>query len=160
VSQPRAIEPRLFDFVVEYADEISAGQVIPGRARGKTSKAITFCENAFAQFFAAEFGHDLTGFNMRAKRQAVDLRLANRDRSPEVLQIITIYETFCDDFPDIMGAGYGGGMLSWNRLHTRLIPRFLDRLNLWAIARRDLDLARAIQESSRRYSTAIRKVGW
>lgn len=153
------ISPNLFDLLDAYANEIAAGQVTSGgRVRG-SSLVLTFCQNFFNQFFVAEYGHQITGFDDKDAEAVAPLR-RQAGHSPEARALVALFLRFCRDYPDIVGAGYASAPWTSKLFHTKYLVRLIDRAEMWSNVRGDADLVARIAQAKVKYRAAIESVQW
>lgn len=75
--------------------------------------------------------------------------------------MLVLFEDFCDVYIDILGAGYGGGSkTTMESFHTKSLPRLLDRLAEWALARGHSDLHERVRRAEEAYTAAMRAITW
>lgn len=165
ISQLRArhslseVSPSLYDLLDQYTAEIANGKVRPGSAVWSRSLVLTFCQNFFNQFFVAEYGHQITGFQDDDAKRAASLR-RTEGHSREARQVVALYIRFCAEYPDIIGAGYGSAPVTSKAFHTKYLVRLLARAEGWARAQGEGELAERIDRSRTAYTAAIEAAAW
>jgi hypothetical protein len=153
------VSPTLFDLLDQYSAEIEAGRVRSTSRVWSSSIAITFCQNAFNQFFDQEFDHQITGFDDEDARKAAPFR-RSEGKSAESRAVVAQYVQFCREYPDIIGAGYGSSHGASVRFHLRTLRRLVERLHSWANADGTPALAERIEQSLNRYVAAVTAAKW
>jgi hypothetical protein len=136
------VAPELFDVLIDYAKDIQQGKIKPTRLVS-TSPALTFCDNFYAQFFQNELGQEITSFSSDAKKIAVQCRLEVKDKGGLIntIQLITLFEKLCDDYPDILALAYGTGTkTAFLNFHNNYLLRLLERASAWAEAKKYSDI--------------------
>lgn len=152
-----AIDPKLFDFVTTYADQIRSGQVNTKGALKKETAIVHFASNFFLQFFKNVLHKQITSVDTQAKLQAVDLRTGLAGHEAEK-QLIVQFERLVDIWPDILGAGYGGSESDYLDFHIRYVPRLLTRISAWAKTTTDQALIANAQAALSAYTEAIKGI--
>lgn len=155
-----SVSESLFDIVDEYAKDIRDGKAVPKRSLSRSSKLLLFCESFFEQFFRGEFDLRIQAFDQEEKRKAVRLRLQDDRPSPEARRLIALFERLCDEYPDFVGAGYGGSPSAWKRFHRQHVPRLLERAHSWATTKGSSTLSDRISASRRGYDGALAGADW
>jgi hypothetical protein len=156
------ISPQLFDSVGEYVVLLRSGgafsekNVIP-----ETSPIISFTENAFKQFFGNEVGSEITGFDEQFKKRAARARYRKRGGlSKQALEIIVLFEQFCDIHEDVIAGGYGGASAVLEEFHTIYVSRLLERIRALAGAKNDGKLRERADAALTEYGDALETVTW
>lgn len=160
MSDSDRIKPSLFDLLDEYSAQIRSGEVQPATSLPRTSRVLVFCENLFNQFFANVLGQQITGFGSAAQRNAARLRKSGELTDASARTVVAVFEQFCDIYPDVLGAGYGGSPGTFRRFHRNLLPRLLRSFLTWARAGQELALATRIAEAQDAYSQALEEAKW
>lgn len=152
------VEPRLFLKLETYADALSRGDVDPEAELA--SEIVTFCVNFFQQFLQGVFGLEITGFNDRSKRAAIErrLELAPELRTSPGARLIVMYEDLCDMWPDIAQGTYVGSEETYRRFHQVYMPRLLQRIEDWARASEYIEIATRAASAARVFNAASRKI--
>jgi hypothetical protein len=155
-----SIELSLFDFIDDFADEVQDESIDRDDTVEKSSPIISFCETFFDQFFAA-LGHNISGFNDDAKRDASELaeRLRLRADTKPMRVVIALFEEFCEMYDDVLGS-YGSGSITYDEFHADYMTRLLKRANQWANAKGLDALAERITAARTVYDTAIKAKRW
>jgi hypothetical protein len=154
------IEPGLFDLLDEYSAGIAGGTITPGRAVAESSKVITFLHSFFDQLFAACFNIELEAFDDESKRMSVALR-HEQDVPADLRPVVSAFEEFCDLYPDVVGASYGGGSsTTFRRFHKRYLPRLLRSACQWAVKSGQQDLGTRIGTSAEAFNEALGAAKW
>lgn len=156
------IEPSLFDFVDEFADQIKEGELGSLDTLAANSGIITFCESFFVQFFANVLGQEIEGFDPVAKRAAagivVDLQ-GDKTKAPD-RALISLFEKFCDMYADVLAGAYGAADITYMSFHQQYMRRLLQRAGEWAKAHGHDDLGQRIEQSRKRYDEAVKSRKW
>ncbi len=85
----------------------------------------------------------------------------DRDVPTELRPLVSGFEEFCDLFPDIIGASYGGGSATtFRRVHKRYLPRLLRSARQWAAKAGQDELKERIESSARSFTEALGKAKW
>jgi len=155
------LSPTLFDLVVQYAAELQSGIEFKNSVVPETSPILTFCQNAFAQFFDNELDSEIHGFDFRLKLKAARLRRKRKDDlSQQAKALISLYEQFCDIYDSVLGAGYGGSASVLEAFHTRFVVRLLERLRALFGAKMNRELRARADEALTTYKAAIKDYDW
>lgn len=131
-TAPRApehvISLSLFDSIDEYAALLESGNAFVRKVVPETSPVVSFCENAFAQFFQNVVEVEITGFDEKDQKRCARLRRAKRDLPQQMRALMALFEQFCEVIEDVLGAGYGGQATVLEEFHTVYVLRLLDRI--------------------------------
>lgn len=161
MTASRIVNLALFDSIDEYCDLLRSGTAISKDAVPETSPVISFCENAFAQFFENEIGVEITGFGDDEKKRCVRLRKKHKAKySKEARSVMALYERFCDIFEDVLGAGYGGQSAVLEEFHRLYVLRLILRLGHLASAREDDALSARAEDAASGLESAIDDYEW
>ena len=155
------VAPELFDVLIEYAGDMKLGKIKPARSLGSTSPALTFCENFYAQFFQNRLGTEIKQFTLVAKQSAIRLRLDIKEKegSSVIIQLITWYEKLCEEYPNILALGYGGGSkASFFDFHNNYLLTLLERATSWAQVEQYPDIQQKAQEALMELRQALQSI--
>jgi hypothetical protein len=156
------LNPALFDFVHDFADDVSNDKVDRLTTVEESSPIIAFCETFFEQFLGDELGAAITGFDQDSKRIAAREaeRLKQEDRAKEARQLLALFEKFCDLHADVVGGTYGAGSINYQRFHADYMRRLLGAAEAWATAENRPELTSAIASARQAYEGALGAKGW
>jgi hypothetical protein len=156
------VEPSLFDFISDFAEEVKVGKVDADGALEASSPIIAFCEGFFAQFFANELKQPITGFDFDSKRVAAGLAERRRggDNQKEERSLIALFEKFCGVYTDVISGNYGGGSIAYRAFDADYMRRLLERALRWAERAGYGELVEAIDPAKDVYESAIRRAEW
>jgi hypothetical protein len=156
------IEPSLFDFVDEFAEQVEQGELTPIDTLAASSRIVTFCESFFVQFFANELSHEIDGFDPVAKRAAAGIAVdfSDDDEKRPVRALVSLFEKFCDMYADVLGGAYGAAQITHERFHRQYMSRLLRRAEDWAKADGHEELQQRITKSRRAYEAAVKSRKW
>jgi hypothetical protein len=159
---PSPIEPSLFDFVDEFATEITKNHPGPFETLAANSRIITFCESFFVQLFANVFSTTIEGFDTEAKRLAAGFAvdLEEDDTAAPLRALLSLFESFCAMYEDLMGGMSGGSEITYVELHSQYISLLLERAKDWAQAEEHQDLAERASQAQRSYEQAAKSQSW
>jgi hypothetical protein len=133
-SEP--VEPRLFQLVEEYAEQLQRGEVDAKRPGKRPTPLVEFTRTFYQQFFEHEYGLEIQSVDQQTKLLAVRKRIeleSVEGNKPAVL-VIGWFEELCDMWPDVLGFSYGGSTGEYLRFHKSYVPRLLERVVKWATA--------------------------
>jgi len=151
----------LFDSIDEYCDLLRSGTAISKEAVPETSPVISFCENAFAQFFENEIGVEIAGFGDEEKKRCVRMRKKRKaDFSRQARSVMSLYERFCDIFEDVLGAGYGGQSAVLEDFHRLYVLRLISRIGDLASIRGDDALRVRAEDAATGFESAVDEYEW
>jgi hypothetical protein len=159
---PSPIELSLFDFVDEFATEISKDGLNPLDTLAANSRIIEFCESFFVQFFANVLHTEIEGFDSQSKRAASGIAIALKDDKTKKLVrvLIALFEKFCDMHADVIGGAYGAAEITYTTFHRQYIQRLLRRAAEWAKMAQLAELEARIVQSQKRYDEAAKSRKW
>lgn len=137
VGPPETLAPKLFDFVIEYADKLADGDISPNDDVDGDNELILFAESFMAQFSKGHMGTNIEGFNSRSREQLTleRKRLEARETGPEAQKLIFILEELCSLAPELT---YGGSEHDWEQFHRETVPELLAQIRAWLEAEAQL----------------------
>lgn len=157
------IELKIFDFIDDFARKIRGGNPTPSTVVVQTDGIVVFCESFFDQLFVRVLGASITGFDPPSKRKGV--ALVSRETGPlansaSLRALVTLFESFCDMYQDVIEGSYGAAEITYARFHDRYMSRLLDRALAWAREGSSQELADRIALAHLVYSDAIGAMQW
>lgn len=155
------VQPSLFDFVSDFADEVKAGKIEELATLEESSGIIVFCESFFEQFFAT-VGLSIDGFNLRGKRAAAGLAetMTRSDETAPVRALVSLYERFCDMYVDLVGTSFGDGTITYQVFHADYMRRLLKRALDWVTTAGHHDVIVPLTKAIGDYDEAMKKMKW
>ena len=158
------LDPRLFDFVRDFARDVEQGTVAKLETVEASSPIIAFCESFFEQFMGDVLSSPITGFDQESKRNAAGIAERLKDEAPEdnkaTRLILALFERFCDLHADVVGGTYGAGSITYQRFHADYMRRLLAAAEEWARAGKQAPLREAIASARAAYDAALGAQGW
>jgi hypothetical protein len=157
------IELSLFDFVDDFARQITGGHPKPSEVVEQSAGIVVFCESFFDQLFAQVLDCPITGFDPTSKRKASRLAAGLAGPlagSPNLRALVALFEGFCDMYLDVIKGSYGSSEITYLRFHDNYMQRLLKRALAWAKEAPYDDLAARIESAQQGYSAAIGAMRW
>ncbi len=157
------IELTLFNFVDEFAFQITSGTPGPLEEVADSSSIIVFCESFFDQLFAHALDCPITGFDPDSKRKAARLAeelKGDAQTSLELRALVALFESFCDMYLEVIKGSYGAAKITYTRFHQNYMRRLLDKAQKWAEQAPYPDLALRITQASSIYTQAVGARKW
>ena len=157
------IELSLFDFVDEFARGLEGGVPEGSDSVVDNSTVVMFCESFFDQLFASVLHCPITGFDTRSKHKAARLAEKSRTATPlsqELRKLVSLFESFCDMYQDVIKGSYGAGEITYSKFHQKYMSRLLERAELWAGQEGYSDLQTRIAAARTRYDEAVEGMLW
>jgi len=162
------VDPSVFAFIKELADQIRSGRVHRCDPVRFHSRAVVFCDSFFGQLFSS-LGCQVSGFGERSREAVGSFTSRSRDQLPDnadsrLLRVLIVkFEKFCDIHDYIDGNGYGRSRSSvdYGHLHTDYLASLLQAIVEWSGVSPE---AQIVSEAARRcrdeYEDAIRETQW
>lgn len=151
---PKQVAPSLFNYVRDYAIDVieaSKRKPVPEVPLGPLT---VFVENFFAQFFRVALKMSISNFGSQAHERATGarLRLEKKQDRPEVVAIISSYETYCRIRPDIeQERSVPDDSEALDEIRSTLLevflPDLLARIKAWAQASGSQPIVDAVENA-------------
>jgi hypothetical protein len=157
------LDPRLFEFVHDFAADVEKGTVGKLDTVEASSPIIVFCESFFEQFMGDVLGSPITGFDQESKRTAAGIAERLKVDVPgdkATRRVLALFERFCDVHADVVGGTYGAGSITYQRFHADYMRRLLEAGEDWADASGQTALRDVIAAARVAYDKALRAQGW
>jgi hypothetical protein len=135
------------------AGALADGTTQLGDALGSDSGVVEACRLAFRNLLGAELGVVVTSFSQEEKDEALE---ALEDEDDGALdEFVEAFGEFCDRWPDVLGASYGGSRADFREFRHDVIPMLLSGLYNWALTREHAVIAAEIRDAERSFSRAL-----
>lgn len=154
------VSAELFDILIEYADDVIAGEIDFSRRLRQSSPVITFCQGFFVQFFQNELGEEITSIDGHAKQKAVRVRrrLVAAQEARETVLVVTWFEKLVEIYRDVLTITYGESTEGLRDFYENYVLELLMRARSWAESRGLADLVTKIGAAIARFEEAIDEV--
>jgi hypothetical protein len=120
------IAPELFDRLIEYTTGVERDKVT-------SSEPTDFCDNFYGQFFQNRMNHPVSGFGNADKELEIKFRLKVEEKEPpEIVLLLTWFETYCDIRYNVFVEEYGGGSGDALSAFQDYLDVLLERIAGWA----------------------------
>jgi hypothetical protein len=119
----------------------------------RSSKLMSFVEQAFAQSFQRRFGLEIKSFTQGDKDEIL---IAAREAKggPPQKRLIDLYVDICNVWPDVLSQSYGGSTADFLEFRTETVPEILAVLKELS-ADSVGPLTKRIEEATNAYKDAV-----
>lgn len=153
---PSFVAPQLFDYVTDFAADVSQDSSLVYQVRGDT-QTVTFIENFLVQFSGNYIGREITGFSFRSRDELIQSRRKlereaqkrNTTQNTKAQAVIYELEQLCILIRD---TSYGNADDDAESFHHEYVPDLLTAVVDWLEECQDddaLDAARGALDAYR-----------
>ncbi|QIM22384.1 hypothetical protein G7075_16595 [Phycicoccus sp. HDW14] len=156
---PSFIAAALFDYVTDFAAEVSSDSSLVYRVRGDT-QTVTFVENFLAQFSGNYLGHEISGFSYRSRDELIQGRRklereASKEGAPQTTAaqaLLYELEQLCTLVRDL---SYGNADDDAESFHNEYVPDLLAAAVEWLEECQDVGALEAARSALDEYREAL-----
>lgn len=146
--------PSILSWLEEDATALIAGKESLDDPVRRSSKLMSFVEQAFAQSFRNRFGLDIMSFTQGDKDEVLIAAREARVEQPQK-RLVDLYVDICNVWPDVLSQSYGGSTADFLEFRTETVPELLNALSQLS-AEHGGSLTQDLDKAARAYKVALK----